>query len=414
VFALVTCAFTTIYITQPVLPILEAQFAVSPSVASLSVSAVILGMALTTLPIGALADRHPARVLMLAGGGIVALMSGLCAATQSFPTLVALRFVQGASIPALTTCIAAWLARSYVPPTLAASPLRCPPGGAVRAWDGPARSRPLDSLNVAMGTYVSATVAGGLAGRLLAGWVFPPEHWRDAFVAAALALAVFTLLATYRLPDRAAPSPRGAETAPLRALLARRVQWLAGVAAFGAFGAFSTVFNYFPFRLSRPPWNLSTATITALYLVYVAGLVMGPFAGRLGNRFGNGSVMIAGALVLAAALALTFVATMPTLIASLVALCAGFFAIHATAVGALNRDATTARGRANALYTLFYYAGGAAGIAVAGELYAVLGWAGVVGACIAMTLLPLGAGAALFRADISTSRDVAVAGRRQR
>src|SRR5579862_3666225 len=28
----------------------------------------------------------------------------------------------------------------YDPPTLAASLLRCPPGGAIRAWDGPARS----------------------------------------------------------------------------------------------------------------------------------------------------------------------------------------------------------------------------------------------------------------------------------
>jgi YNFM family putative membrane transporter len=370
----VTCAFTTIYITQPVLPILEAQFAVSPSAASLTVSAVILGMALTTLPIGALADRYPARILMLTGGGVVAHMSGLCAVTQSFPALVALRFVQGASIPALTTCIAAWLARSL----------------------------PLAALNVAMGTYVSATVAGGLAGRLLAGWAFPPAHWRDAFVAAAGALAVFTVLATYRLPDRPVPAaPAVARRPPLRALLARRVPWLAGVAAFGAFGAFSTAFNYFPFRLSRPPWNLSTATITALYLVYVAGLFMGPFAGRLGNRYGNGAVMVAGALVLAGALALTFVVAMPTLIVSLVALCAGFFAIHATAVGALNRDVTTARGRANALYTLFYYAGGAVGIAVAGELYAYVGWAGVMGACLAMTLLPLAAGVALFRSHVA-------------
>jgi YNFM family putative membrane transporter len=291
--------------------------------------------------------------------------------------------VQGASIPALTTCIAAWLARSL----------------------------PLGALNVAMGTYVSATVAGGLAGRLLAGWAFPPAHWRDAFVAAAVALAVFTLLATYRLPDGGASIARGSAAPALRALLSRRVQWLAGVAAFGAFGAFSTVFNYFPFRLSRPPWNLSTATITALYLVYVAGLFMGPFAGRLGNRYGNGSVMIGGALMLAAALALTFVVTMPTLIASLVALCAGFFAIHATAVGALNRDATTARGRANALYTLFYYAGGAVGIAVAGELYAYVGWAGVVAACIVMTLLPLGAGVALSRSRVASSPDAATAPR---
>ena len=31
IFVLVTCAFATIYITQPVLPILESQFAIGPS-----------------------------------------------------------------------------------------------------------------------------------------------------------------------------------------------------------------------------------------------------------------------------------------------------------------------------------------------------------------------------------------------
>jgi MFS transporter, YNFM family, putative membrane transport protein len=365
VFALVTCAFTTIYITQPVLPVLQAQFAITPSAASLSVSAVILGMALATLPIGALVDRRRARGLLLAGGAIVALTSGLCAVTESFATLVALRFVQGVSMPALTTCIAAWLSRTL----------------------------PAQALNVAMGTYVSATVAGGLAGRLLGGWVFAPDHWRDAFVAAAIALAACTVLATYRMPEPPA-SATGAPRIALAALLARPAQWFAGLAAFGGFGSFSTVFNYFPFQLSRSPWNLSTATITSLYLVYVAGLFMGPWAGRLGNRFGNGTVMVAGTLVLLAALGLTFVVTMSALIASLVALCAGFFAIHAAAVGALNRDAGEARGRANALYTLFYYAGGAVGIAVAGDLYGRLGWGGVIGVCTAMSVAPLAAGLA--------------------
>jgi YNFM family putative membrane transporter len=382
VFAVVVCAFTTIYITQPVLPVLQAQFRVSPSAASLTVSAVILGMALAPRPIGALVDRHRASALMQGGGAIVALTSGLCAITESFPTLVALRFVQGAAIPALTTCIAAWLARML----------------------------PAQAMNVAMGTYVSATVAGGLGGRLLAGWAFDPAHWRDAFVAAALALAAFTLLAAHRLPDTPPTDSRspvalggdgpGAATTARAAwsgLLRRRSQWLAGLAAFGAFGAFSTAFNYFPFRLSRPPWSLSTATITSLYLVYVAGLFMGPFAGRLGNRFGNGAVMVVGAIVLACAFALTLVATMPALVASLVAMCAGFFAIHAAAVGALNRDAAGARGRANALYTLFYYVGGALGIALAGKLYAIFDWPGVIALCLAMTLLPLAAGIAFRR-----------------
>ena len=57
VFGLVAAALTTVYITQPVLPILQQEFGVNPSQASYTVSAVILGIALANLPFGMLADR---------------------------------------------------------------------------------------------------------------------------------------------------------------------------------------------------------------------------------------------------------------------------------------------------------------------------------------------------------------------
>jgi MFS transporter, YNFM family, putative membrane transport protein len=364
ILALVACAFTTVYITQPVLPILQAEFGVTPTIASLSVSVVILGMAITTLPFGMLADRYPLRRLILVGGCVVAGASVVCAITASFVVLVAMRAVQGAFMPALTVGAAAWLSRAL----------------------------PVQALNVAMGMYVAATVAGGLGGRLLAGWVHSPLHWRNAFMDAGLALLAVTLLTAWRLGTRTTLArPRGTPVSLLR-LVTRRSQMLAQIAAFGAFGAFSTVFNYFPFYLAKAPWSLATGTITSLYLVYVAGLLTGPLAGKLGNRFGNGMVMAAGALLLAVALLFTFIVAIPVLVASLIALCAGFFAVHACAVGALNRSLSADRGKANALYTLFYYVGGAVGITAGGGLYARFGWEGVVAAALAMSLLPLGVG----------------------
>jgi YNFM family putative membrane transporter len=323
-----------------------------------------------------LADRYPARRLMIGGACVVAAAGAICAITASFPVLVGMRALQGAFIPTLTTCVAAWLSRTL-----------------------PARA-----LNVAMGTYVSATVAGGLGGRLLAGWAFPPAHWRYAFLTVGAALFVVTLLVAPRLiePARVAAGP--AASTPIVRLVFRRPQMLAQIAAFGAFGAFSTVFNYFPFYLSRPPWGLSTPTITALYVVYVAGLFMGPLAGRLGDRVGNGAVMAGGAIVLMIALSATLLVAIPALIASLIGLCAGFFAIHAAAVGALNRSLSGERGKANALYTLFYYVGGAAGIAVGGEFYAHFGWPGIVAVALVMTLLPLGVGFVDARSGVRKTR----------
>src|SRR5207248_693647 len=109
VFALVAATFTTVYITQPVLPVLQAEFGVSESTASLSISAVILGIAISNLPFGALADRLPIRPIILTGGAVVAAASLVCAFTHSIAALVAARFVQGLFFPSMSTCLAAYL-----------------------------------------------------------------------------------------------------------------------------------------------------------------------------------------------------------------------------------------------------------------------------------------------------------------
>jgi len=51
VFFLVGSAFTTVYITQPVLPVIENEFAVDARTASLSVAMVIFGIAAANLPL---------------------------------------------------------------------------------------------------------------------------------------------------------------------------------------------------------------------------------------------------------------------------------------------------------------------------------------------------------------------------
>ncbi len=57
VFLLVTTGFTVVYITQPVLPVIEKEFAVDARTASLSVLMVIFGIALANLPFGMLRRR---------------------------------------------------------------------------------------------------------------------------------------------------------------------------------------------------------------------------------------------------------------------------------------------------------------------------------------------------------------------
>ncbi len=365
VFFLVASGFTNLYLVQPVLPVLQAEFAVGETTASFAVSVVVLGIALSNLPFGRLADRHPIHPLILAGGGVVSLAGLLCALAPRLEVLIGLRFLQGLFLPALTTCIAADLAR------------RLPP----------------ERLNVILGAYVAATVVGGLAGRLLGGWIHPLLHWRWAFVATALLTAAATA-AAFRVIPREGRRPGSEGVEPGFAVLLRRPALLRPVAAgFGGFFVFSALFNYLPFYLAAEPFRASTGRITGMYLVYTLGVVIAPLSGRVSNRFGNGATLAAGAVLLAASLALTLVPFYTAVVLGLSGACLGFFSVHAAAVGALNRRLDRGRGRANALYVLGYYLGGTAGITLCGQAYQAWGWGGVcaLGAAMALAIAGIGA-----------------------
>ncbi len=371
VFALVCAAFANIYITQPILSVLENEFHASLLHVSFSVSAVLLGIALANLPFGWLADRWPVGRLVMIGGTVIALAGLVCSVTDNLSVLIAARFVQGAFVPALTTCLAAHLAR-LLPPA---------------------------SLNVVMGSYVAATVLGGMVSRLLGGYVFPPAHWRWAFVAAALTVALAVVLAWRELRDAPAPPAQHRDSVGFLALLSRPALWLSYLCGMAGQAVFSPVFNTMPYRLAEPAFALTTRETSLMYLVYVVGIVMGPGAGRIANRYGTGRTLMGGATVLAAALLLLMVPSVLAVVAALVLVCGGFFTVHAAAVGALNRRLEHGQGRANALYVLGYYLGAWFGITWAAWVYQHYGWTAVMGCALLLVAVPFTAGVLERRAE---------------
>ena len=360
VFALVSASFTNIYLTQPVLPVLQSEFGVDVVLVSFSVSAVILGIAISNLPFGALADRIAVRPILLCGGMLVASGGFICALTENFYIFLGARFLQGLFIPCLTTCLAAYLAKTL----------------------------PAARLNIAMGWYVSATVFGGLSGRLLGGWIHPPLHWRYAFVSASLLTLAATYAAMRGVTERRVKEEQR-EAIQYSALLARRDLIGVYLCGMGSFAIFSSVFNYLPFRLSASPFLLNTEQVTLLYLVYLAGVFMGPLSGRLSNRFGSGKTLLAGSVVVGGALVLILLPSVVCIILGLLALCGGFFTVHAAAIGALNRKLKSGQGHANGLYVLFYYLGGWLGITGFGYAYQLGGWSVLTAGALLVLLVPV-------------------------
>jgi YNFM family putative membrane transporter len=364
VFSLVSACFSTIYLVQPVLPVLQAEFGVSIARAAQTVSVVILGVAFSTLIFGRLADMYPVKPLILMGGAVVSGAGLACALVQDIDILILLRLAQGLFIPALTTCIATYLARTL----------------------------PVHRLNVVMGSYVSATVVGGLGGRLLGGWIHPPLHWRYAFVTASALVLVTSLAAVSLLPPERRPADTQGAGPGFVQLMRRPDLARIFLVGFGSLFVFGSTFNYLPYYLSQPPFSANTQTITLLYLTYIAGVIIAPLSGKFSNRFGNGVTMVLGSLVLGAALIMSHIPHLGSVAVSLALACAGFFAVHASAVGSMNRRLSSSRGRANSLYILWYYVGGSTGITVTGHFFKLYGWSGVTGAglCMLAALLVVG------------------------
>ncbi len=372
VCALVTASFTNIYITQPILPVLQVEFGVTPVAVSLTVSAVILGIVISNLFFGYLSDKAPIHPILLTGGICVAAAGVVCAMTHDFRVLVGARFVQGLFIPALTTSLAAWLSKTL----------------------------PKKRLSVVMGSYVAATVLGGLGGRLLGGWIHPPLHWRYSFFSASALILITTFVALAILPGRTREQKSARnQTQSFWTLVKRKDLVLFYCCGASGLLMFSPIFNYLPFRLAGPPFNFSTEMITLIYLVYVIGIFLGPVAGKLSNKFGGGNTLVVGSFIMGGSFLLLLIPSVVAVILGLLGVCAGFFTIHSTAVGLLNRQLVNSQGRANSLYVMFYYTGGWLGITGAGFGFESGGWNGVIYCVAGFLVIPLFTGIVEKRAS---------------
>jgi YNFM family putative membrane transporter len=343
-------AYAAMYVTQPFLPVLSAEFGVAPAAAGLTVSALVLAIAGGSLVAGPLSDAAGRKAVMVGAMALLVLPTLGCALAGSFPQLLALRAAQGLLIPGVTAVSVAWAGEHYAP----------------------------GDLRAAVGGVIAASVAGGLLGRLAGGLAAEHWGWRSAFLVSAGVTAIGAAGMALELPRGAGGRRawRGALAGMVRHLGDRR---LAGgfLLAFWMFFGFVAVFTYLPYRLAGAPWHLSTDAIAAVYAVYLAGVVVSPAAGRLASRLPAERLMAGGLAVAAAGVAVTLAPSLVAVAAGLVVLVVGTFTAQALGPSWVNLAARDAKGGAGALYLASYYAGGTLGSFLPGLAWSRWGWPGV-------------------------------------
>ncbi|HVV23173.1 MAG TPA: MFS transporter [Pseudonocardiaceae bacterium] len=362
--------FTTLYCVQALLPALATQFSLSPAAASLAVSVSTAALAIGVIPLTALSEAIGRTPMMTAALFTSAILGILSAVSPNFAVLLILRTLQGLALAGLQAVAMTYLAEEL-------------------------HRR---SLGFSMGLFIAGNGFGGMAGRLIAALVGDVAGWRWALAVVGLvALACSIVFRLTVLPSRhfhARPlHPRVLASAIGRAFTDTGLLRLFAVGVL-AMSVQVTVYNYLGFRLLRAPFGLSASVVGLIFVVYLAGSVSSTVAGRLADRFGRPRMLWLAAVVLLAGVALLVPDELAVVVAGLVVLTAGFFAVHALASGWVGARSATLGVQGSAVYLCCYYLGSSVGGSVGGIAFGSAGWPGTtwfIGA-LALVVLAIGVG----------------------
>ncbi len=350
-FAAGFATYGLLYCTQPLLPAFSESFGVSPAESALTLSLATQSMAVCMLIAGALSESWGRRWMMIGSMGIAAIVTLLAALLPGWHTLLALRAVTGMALAGVPPVIAAYLTEEFA--VIA-------PG--------------------AMGLLITGNSTGGMVGRLLSGALTDLFSWRAALGGMSVLCMIGTFLVmllpkseNFRRRDASVSTSLRAFAAHLRdpVLLA-----LFGIGYLGI-SCFIIFYNYVTYRLVAPPYSLSQAVMSGIFLIYLIGMVAANSIGRLVTRYGRVKPLAFFGLITLAGVPVSLIETLPTIILGQALVTFGFFGTHTLCSAWVGLRGHKARAQASAIYlfcfyTGFSFAGWAGGLAWTGA-----GWNGV-------------------------------------
>jgi YNFM family putative membrane transporter len=345
--------FVTLYDIQPLLPLFSREFGVSPAVGSLPLSISTLTLAVTMLLMGTMSESLGRKPVMVTALFLTAALAILTAFSSSFPSLLAIRFMQGIVLAGVPSVAMAYLSEELDTSALAS----------------------------AMGLYIGGNAVGGMTGRVVSAIMSDYMPWRTAIgLIGCLSLLLALLFATSLPPSgnfRKRPFTfRYLATSIIQHLRDPGMLLLFGI-AFLCMGAFISLYNYIGFRLLARPYEMSQSSISLIFLVYFFGSLSSAMMGRMMQRFGRRFMIRLTLCAMFSGTLLTLAAPLPWIIAGVALFTCGFFGVHTIASSWVGRRAATAKAQAASLYLFFYYLGSSISGTLGGVFWVQHGWTGI-------------------------------------
>jgi MFS family permease len=350
-------AFLDLYATQPLLPMLMRQFDATHFDVSLTVTAATIAVAFAAPVVGRMADVVGRKRVIVGSALGLALATALVATSTSLTQFVFWRFIEGLMTPGIFAITIAYIQDEW----------------------------PSTHVGRASGAYVAGSVTGGFSGRMLVGLVSDPFGWKVAFLLlAAVNLLTALALAAWLREESVRPQPQAGGHAKSMELVLKNARLQAtNLVGFCVLFVQVAAFTYVTFYLSEPPFYLSTTALSWVFVVFLVGASVVPFAGRLIDAKGYRTTLVIGIAVGAAGSLLTLVPWLPLIALGLAMVGTGVFISHATASSYIGFVTPRNRGLAVGFYSTAYYIGGSLGGALPALFWNVGGWL----ACVLMLVV---------------------------
>ena len=357
ILALFCAGFTTfalLYYVQPLLPVFSETFGLGAAQASLALSATTGLMAPAMLVAGAISETLGRKPVMVASVLASAFLTLAMSFAPTWSAILVLRAAAGLTIAGLPAVAMAYVAEEIAP----------------------------TAIGLAMGLYIGGSALGGMAARLVAGFLADLGSWRSATLALGALGVIAGLIFWRNLPPSRHFAKRPFSTRELaQGFLAHLREPGLRLLVFEGFlimGSFVSVYNYIGYRLIAPPFELTPTGVGLIFSVYLVGIISSPATGAVAARLGLRNVFWVMIALMSGGVALTLSSSLFVVMAGIALLTFGFFGAHSIASAWVGRRARSAKAQAASLYLFLYYVGSSVIGSLGGIFWQRDGWNGLV------------------------------------
>ncbi|WP_334083983.1 MFS transporter [Helicobacter typhlonius] len=336
---------SSVYIPQPLLPLLAEEFHTSTQSASAIISITLFPMAFAPLFYGYFLENNQPKLILALSLFVAGGFQILLAWCDNLQLFLCLRFIQSLFFPAILTTLLTILTRLQS-----------------------------SSLQFNVSIYIASTIAGGLVGRMGGAYLTEIFSWQICFVILGISLILggfFTLIwisTTQQILSKISFKQ-------MLPFLTNKTSLIILGSVFVMFFSFQAALNMLPFHAKDIFPHISQNEIGCLYLGYSIGIVVSLLAGFITKICGGKEKTIFLALNLfTLGLCVFLIDSMMWVYVGMFVMCFGSFIAHSV-LNALNSSLSPHhKGVLSGLYLSFYYTGGALGSYLSSFIFEKCGW----------------------------------------